>query len=77
MKGKKLKNGECVNKKQRKKKRKRKKKKGSGGGGGGGGGGGSRCEPGYSPCLPIVGDLDCDDVFGEQHPGHGQRSLQA
>jgi subtilisin-like proprotein convertase family protein len=21
-----------------------------------------RCEPGYSPCLPIVGDLDCDDV---------------
>jgi hypothetical protein len=20
------------------------------------------CEPGYSPCLPIVGDLNCDDV---------------
>jgi hypothetical protein len=26
------------------------------------GGGDGRCEPGYSPCLPIVGDLDCDDI---------------
>ena len=23
---------------------------------------GGNCEPGYSPCLPIVGDLDCADV---------------
>jgi endonuclease YncB( thermonuclease family) len=33
--------------------------KDSGGGGGGGGGG---CMEGYSPCLPITGDLDCVDV---------------
>ena len=26
------------------------------------GGGGSNCHPPYSPCLPIVGDLDCPDV---------------
>ena len=23
---------------------------------------GSNCHPSYSPCLPIVGDLDCDDI---------------
>jgi micrococcal nuclease len=26
------------------------------------GGGGSNCHPSYSPCLPIVDDLDCKDV---------------
>jgi endonuclease YncB( thermonuclease family) len=26
------------------------------------GGGGGSCAPGYSPCLPVVGDLDCADV---------------
>ena len=26
------------------------------------GGGGSNCHPSYSPCLPIVDDLDCADV---------------
>lgn len=25
---------------------------------------GDRCHPGYSPCLPIVADLNCDDVNG-------------
>jgi hypothetical protein len=25
-------------------------------------GGGSDCHPSYTPCLPIVGDLDCADV---------------
>ncbi len=24
--------------------------------------GGGKCEPGYSPCLPIVDDLDCDQI---------------
>ena len=28
----------------------------------GGGSSGSGCHPSYSPCLPIVGDLDCADV---------------
>ena len=27
-----------------------------------GSGGGGGCHPSYTPCLPIVGDLDCDDV---------------
>ncbi len=31
-------------------------------GGGGGGGGGGQCHPSYSPCLPIVGDLDCGQI---------------
>jgi hypothetical protein len=26
------------------------------------GSGGGDCMAGYTPCLPIVGDLDCDDV---------------
>jgi micrococcal nuclease len=26
------------------------------------GGGGGHCMAGYRPCLPVVGDLDCDDV---------------
>lgn len=30
--------------------------------GGGGGGGGSTCHASYRPCLPIRGDLDCEDV---------------
>jgi micrococcal nuclease len=25
-------------------------------------GGGSQCHPSYSPCLPVVADLDCSDV---------------
>jgi hypothetical protein len=29
---------------------------------GGGGGGGSDCHPSYTPCLPIVDDLDCSEV---------------
>ena len=28
------------------------------------GGGGSSCMAGYSPCLPVVADLDCADVNG-------------
>jgi hypothetical protein len=28
------------------------------------GGGGGGCAPGYSPCLPIVDDLDCADIDG-------------
>ncbi len=30
----------------------------------GAGGSGSACAPGYSPCLPVVDDLNCDDVNG-------------
>jgi endonuclease YncB( thermonuclease family) len=26
--------------------------------------GGGNCEPGYSPCLPVTGDLNCSDVDG-------------
>lgn len=26
--------------------------------------GGGSCEPGYSPCLPVTGDLNCSDVDG-------------
>ncbi|WP_167880498.1 thermonuclease family protein [Nocardioides guangzhouensis] len=29
-----------------------------------GGGGGNNCMTGYSPCLPIAGDLDCADING-------------
>ena len=28
------------------------------------GGGGANCMTGYSPCLPVVGDLDCGDIDG-------------
>jgi hypothetical protein len=44
----------------------------SNGGGtfGGGGGGGSGCEPGYSPCLPITGDLNCSDIPDSKKPIH-------
>jgi hypothetical protein len=46
---------------------------GSGGGGaaGGapdGGGSGRGCEPGYSPCLPVAGDLDCADIPAARKP---------
>jgi hypothetical protein len=30
--------------------------------------GGGNCAPGYSPCLPIVNDLDCDDIPDSQKP---------
>jgi len=35
-----------------------------------GGGGGSGCEPGYSPCLPIVSDLNCSDIPDSKKPIH-------
>jgi hypothetical protein len=45
---------------------------GSGAGGGSGGGAGSAggCEPGYSPCLPVVGDLNCADIPPSKKPVH-------
>jgi hypothetical protein len=43
-------------------------KKGGGGGGGGGGRPKPQCEPGYSPCLPVVGDLDCADIPAHKKP---------
>jgi hypothetical protein len=30
--------------------------------------GGSGCAPGYSPCLPIVGDLNCSDIPSDKTP---------
>jgi hypothetical protein len=32
----------------------------------------SRCHPDYSPCLPIVGDLDCSDINGSVRILHGR-----
>ena len=29
---------------------------------------GGKCEPGYSPCLPSVGDLDCGDIPDSAKP---------
>ena len=29
---------------------------------------GSSCEPGYSPCLPVVADLDCADIPSSETP---------
>jgi hypothetical protein len=45
---------------------------GSGGGGSSGGSGGSSgsCEPGYSPCLPVVSDLDCSQIPDSKKPIH-------
>jgi hypothetical protein len=48
---------------------------GSGSGSGGssaasGGASGSGCEPGYSPCLPKVADLDCGDIPASKKPVH-------
>jgi hypothetical protein len=31
---------------------------------------GPGCEPGYRPCLPIVDDLNCDDIDGALKPLH-------
>jgi hypothetical protein len=31
---------------------------------------GGACEPGYSPCLPIVEDLDCADISDADKPVH-------
>lgn len=28
------------------------------------------CEPGYSPCLPVVGDLDCAEIPASKKPVH-------
>jgi len=48
----------------------------SGGGGSGSSGasggaaGGPGCEPGYSPCLPVAGDLDCADIPDSKKPVH-------
>lgn len=28
----------------------------------------SRCEPGYSPCLPVVSDLDCNQISAADKP---------
>jgi hypothetical protein len=43
---------------------------GGGGGGSGGGAAGPGCEPGYSPCLPAAGDLDCADIPASKKPIH-------
>jgi hypothetical protein len=40
----------------------------SGGGTSGGGASGPGCEPGYSPCLPVAGDLDCSDIPAAKKP---------
>jgi hypothetical protein len=29
---------------------------------------GANCEPGYSPCLPRVGDLNCDEIPASKKP---------
>jgi len=29
---------------------------------------GSGCQPGYSPCLPRVADLNCDDIPSSKRP---------
>ncbi len=31
---------------------------------------GGRCEPGYTPCLPVAGDLDCGDISDGLKPIH-------
>jgi hypothetical protein len=31
---------------------------------------GAGCEPGYSPCLPRVADLNCDDIPASKRPVH-------
>jgi len=32
--------------------------------------GSGSCEPGYSPCLPVTGDLDCADIPASKKPVH-------
>ena len=34
----------------------------------GGSSGGGKCAPGYSPCLPVVGDLNCDQIPASKKP---------
>lgn len=36
----------------------------------GGGASSGGCEAGYSPCLPIIGDLDCGDIPDSKKPIH-------
>jgi hypothetical protein len=43
---------------------------GAGGSSSGGGAPGPGCEPGYSPCLPVAGDLDCADIPAAKKPVH-------
>lgn len=31
-------------------------------------GSGGSCEPGYSPCLPVTRDLNCDDIPADKKP---------
>jgi hypothetical protein len=31
---------------------------------------GGSCEPGYTPCLPVAGDLDCGDISDSLKPIH-------
>lgn len=38
------------------------------GGGSAGGAGGPACEAGYTPCLPVAGDLDCADIPASKTP---------
>ena len=40
----------------------------SSGAAGGGGASAGGCEPGYAPCLPVVGDLDCGDIPASKTP---------
>jgi hypothetical protein len=40
----------------------------TGGGSSGGGSSGGGCEPGYSPCLPRVADLNCSDIPASKKP---------
>lgn len=40
----------------------------TGASGGGGGTSGGTCEPGYSPCLPVVSDLDCSQIPDYKKP---------
>jgi hypothetical protein len=40
----------------------------AGGSSGGSGAPGPGCEPGYSPCLPVVGDLNCADIPAAKKP---------
>jgi hypothetical protein len=35
-----------------------------------GGGSSGGCEPGYSPCLPRVSDLDCGEIPASKKPVH-------
>lgn len=43
---------------------------GTAGAAGGAGASANGCEPGYSPCLPVAGDLDCADIPASKTPVH-------